>query len=130
MQGQGERSLGDLFSDLGNQVGTLVRREIDLAKVEASDRIGRIGRDAAMVAVGGAVVHAAMLVLLAAAVLALIDAGLDGWLAALIVAALVALIGALLVWRGLSAMREDSSRPSATVETMRENIEWAKEQTK
>jgi Mg/Co/Ni transporter MgtE len=130
MQGQSERSLGDLFGDLGNQVSTLVRRELDLAKVEVGDRVGRLGKDAAMVAVGGAVIHAAVLVLLAAAVLALIDAGWDGWLAALLVAVVVGVLGALLVWRGLAAMREDSSRPSATVETMRENIEWAKEQTK
>ena len=79
MTEQREKPLGDLLGDLGRQVGTLVRREMDLARVELTDRASRLGRDTAMVAAGGAILHGALLVLLAAAVLGLMAAGLDGW---------------------------------------------------
>jgi hypothetical protein len=130
MNEQRERPLGELFGDLGRQVGTLVRRELDLAKVELGDRASRLGRDTAMVAAGGAILHGALLVLLAAAVLGLIAAGLDGWLAALIVGVVVAIVGAAVLRAGVGAIQRDGSRPSETIETMRDNIEWAKEQTK
>ena len=130
MPEENDRSLGDLFGDLGRQVGTLVRRELDLARVELNDRATRIGRDLATVAAGGAVLHGAVLVLLAAAVFGLIELGLEAWLAASIVGIVVGVAGAILLRAGLKAMRSDSSAPSATIETMRDNVEWAKEQTK
>ncbi|HEX6655568.1 MAG TPA: phage holin family protein [Candidatus Limnocylindria bacterium] len=130
MDDRSDRPLGELFGDLGRQVGSLVRRELDLARVEATERAGRFGRDAAMVAIGGAVLHGALLVLLAAAVLVLIQLGLDPWLAAVIVAVVVGIVGALVLRGGIAAMREASARPSPTAESMRENVEWAKEQAK
>ena len=130
MEERSERPLGELLGDLGRQVGSLVRRELDLAKVEASERASQLGRDAALVAIGGAVLHGALLVLLAAAVLLLIQLGLDPWLAALVTAVLVAVIGAIVVRSGIAAMRETSARQSPTVESVRENVEWAKEQAK
>ena len=130
MNDQRDRPLGELFSDLGRQVSTLVRREMDLARVELGDRASRLGRDSAMAAAGGAILHGAVLVLLAAAVLGLMEAGVDGWLAALIVGVVVGVIGAVVLRSGVAAIQRDGAQPSRTVESMRDNIEWAKEQTK
>jgi len=130
MDNRSDRPLGELFGDLGRQVGSLVRRELDLAKVEASERASQLGRDAAMVAVGGAVLHGALLVLLVAAVLVLIQLGLDPWLAALVIAVVVGIAGALILRSGIAAMRDASTRPSPTADTVRDNVEWAKEQAK
>lgn len=130
MEDRTERPLGALFGDLGRQVGTLVRRELDLAKVEASERATQLGKDAAMLAIGGAVLHGALLVLLAAAVLLLVQLGLDPWLAALFVGVVVAGVGGLLLRSGIAAMRESSARRSPTAESVRDNVEWAKEQAK
>jgi hypothetical protein len=80
-----ERSLGQLFGDLSRQLSTLVRQEIDLARTEVTTKAGAASRDVAMIGAGGALAYAGLLVLLAAVVLLLIEAGLDEWLAALIV---------------------------------------------
>ena len=83
------RGIGDLLGDLGRHVSTLVRKEIDLARVEVTSSVGRLSRGAAMAGAGGAVLYAGLLVLLLAIVLGLIQAGIDAWLAALIVAVVV-----------------------------------------
>src|SRR5688500_20246716 len=82
-----DRSLGQLFGDLTRQLGTLVRKEIELARTEMTTRVTTVGRDAAMLGAGGALAYAALLVALIAVALLLIDIGLTPWLAFLIVAA-------------------------------------------
>lgn len=53
MSGHDEsRSIGELLGDLGRQVGTLVRRELDLARTEVSSSVGRLSRDAGLVGSG------------------------------------------------------------------------------
>ena len=124
------RGIGDLLGDLGRQVSTLVRKEIDLAKVEVTSGVGRMSRGAAMAVAGGLLAYAGLLVLLGAIVLALIDAGLDPWLAALIVAAVVLVIGGVIVSMGVKGIREANPAPTETAETVRENVEFVKEQLK
>lgn len=127
MQAQENRPLGELFGNLGKQLSTLIRQEIQLAKTELSAKAGSVGRDAASVVAGGLIAYAGLLVLLAAAVLVLVQLGLDAWLAALIVGVVVAASGAFLVQRGLAAIRSTDLAPHETVETMKDNIEAIKE---
>jgi xanthine/uracil permease len=127
---QSGRGIGDLLGDLGRQVSTLVRREIDLARVELTSSIRQMGTAAGMTAIGGAVAYAGVLVLLLAAVLGLIAAGVEPWLAALIVAVVVLAIGAALVSVGMNRMKGTDLAPKQTVETVRENVEFVKEQMK
>jgi len=68
-----------------------------------------------------------LLALLAAVVLGLVQAGLDPWLAAAIVAAVVLIIGAVVVSIGLKAIRESNIAPTRTAETVKENVEYIKE---
>ena len=124
------RGVGDLLGDLGRQVSTLVRKEIDLARVELTSNIRRFSRGAAMVAAGGVVLYAGLLVLLAAIVFALIAAGLDGWLAALIVAIVTLAIGGGLLWMGVKQIQNTEMAPKQTAETVQENVEFVKEQMK
>ena len=124
------RGVGDLLGDLGRQVSTLVRKEIDLARVELTSNIRRFTRGAAMVAAGGVVLYAGLLVLLAAIVFALIAAGLDGWLAALIVAVVTLAIGGGLLWMGVKQIQNTEMAPKQTAETVQENVEFVKEQMK
>jgi VIT1/CCC1 family predicted Fe2+/Mn2+ transporter len=124
------RGIGDLLGDLGRQVSTLVRKEIDLARVEVTSSVGRMSRGAAMAGAGGAIAYAGLLFLLGAIVLALIDAGLDAWLAALIVAAVVLVIGGVVASIGVKQMQSTDMAPKQTVETVRENVEFVKEQMK
>jgi Putative Actinobacterial Holin-X, holin superfamily III len=124
------RGIGELLGDLGRQVSTLVRREIDLARVEITSSIGHLGKGAATAGIGGAIVYAGVLVLLASIVLGLIEAGLDGWLAALIVAVAALAIGGFVTWLGTRQIREVNLAPAQTAETVRENVEFVKEQIK
>ena len=124
------RGIGDLLGDLGRQVSTLVRKEIDLARVEVTSSVGRMSRGAAMAGAGGALLYAGLLVLLLAIVFGLIQAGLDAWLAALIVAVVVMAIGGVVTSMGVKQMQRTELAPKQTAETVRENVEFVKEQMK
>jgi putative superfamily III holin-X len=125
-----ERGIGDLLSDLGQQVSTLVRKEIDLARVEVTSSVGRASRGAAIAGTGGLLVYAGLLVLLAAAVLGLIEAGVDGWLAALIVGIVVVAVGAVVAYLGVEQVRTTQIAPRQTAETVKDNVEFVKETMK
>jgi tetrahydromethanopterin S-methyltransferase subunit G len=125
-----ERSLGELFGDLARETGTLVRQEVQLAKTEMSQNASRVGRDIGFLAVGGLVAYAGVLGILAAIILGLVAAGLEPWLAALIVGVVVTLAGYLLVRRGLDALKHQELAPRQTVESLKEDAQWAKQQIK
>ena len=122
-----ERSLGELFGDLTNQLTTLVRQEIALARTETMDRATAVGRDAGLIGAGGALVYAGLLVLLAAVVLLLIDAGLDPWVAALIVGLLTALVGGGLAMAGRNRLQSADLTPRQTIKSLKDDADWAKE---
>lgn len=128
MSEKDERTLGELFAELSRETATLVRKEVELARVEMSAKAALVGRHVAYIAVGGAVAYAGVLVLAAALVMLLELAGLTWWASALIVGIGVALIGYLFVQRGISALQKDSLAPTETIETMKENAAWAKGQ--
>ncbi|MDQ3700848.1 MAG: phage holin family protein, partial [Chloroflexota bacterium] len=109
-----DRSLGELFTELARETGTLVRQEVQLATTEMTHKASRAARDVGFLAVGGLVAYAGVLALLAAVVLGLAAAGFQPWLAALIVGIVVAVIGYALVQRGLSALKRESLAPRQT----------------
>jgi len=123
-----DRSLGELFADLAEDTSQLVRQEMRLAGEEIRERTGRVGRDIALAVAGGVLLHACLLVLLAAVVLILGDLGLDWWQAALVVAVVVGLVGYLLVKRATSAIKRADILPRRTIQHLKEDQEWLKEQ--
>jgi len=123
-----ERSLGDLFSDLSRETTTLVRKEVQLAKAELTQSATEAARGIGMLVAGGAVAYAGLLFLLLAIVFGLIEAGWDAWLSALVVGLVVAAIGAVLVLRARESLKPANLAPRRTVETLKEDQEWAKEQ--
>jgi hypothetical protein len=125
-----ERSLGQLFGDLSRQLGTLVRKEIELARTEMTTRATAVSRDAAMVGIGGAALYAAFLAAMFAVVLLLIDAGLTPWVSALLVALVVGIVGGALVARGRTGLVQTDVAPQQTIETLKEDAQWAKERIK
>ena len=119
-----ERSLGELLTELSRETSALVRKEVELATTEMSAKLKTAGTHAGIVAAGGALAHAGLLVLLAAIVIALAELGMPTWLAALIVAATVMIGGYVLVNQGLAKMRRTSFTPVQTMETLKENVTW------
>jgi xanthine/uracil permease len=123
-----DRSLGELFADLARDTGVLVRQEVGLATTELTHKATRAGRELATVAVGGLVAYAGLLAILAAIIISLAAAGLPWWLAALVVGVVVALIGGALVQRGLAALKHADLAPGQTMQTLKEDTQWAKDQ--
>jgi len=125
-----DRSLGELFSELTRETTTLVRQEVALAKAEVSQKASAVGKDVGFLAAGGIVLYAGFLALIAALIIGLGQAGVTWWLSALIVGIVVALIGGVLVYQGLNDLKKTTLAPQQTVESIKEDAQWAKDQTK
>jgi hypothetical protein len=123
------KPLGDLFSDLASEMSNLVRQEVALAKVEVSQKAKYVGRNVGYLVVGGAVAYAAMLAVIAAIIM-LLDKVMPNWGAALLVGVLVGGVGWLLIGKALSALQQADMTPRQTVETLKEDATWMKQQIK
>lgn len=121
-----ERSLGDLFAELSRETTTLVRQEINLATTEMGQKATRAGKDVGFLAIGGAVVYAGALAIIAAIILALGQAGVPWWLAALIVGVVVAVVGYVLIRRGLDNLKREDMVPRQTIDTLKGDIDALK----
>jgi hypothetical protein len=124
-----DRPLRELFTDLGQQITTLLRQEWQLARAELGQKAGEIGKDIVFLALGGAIVYAGFLAILAAIIIALATAGLPWWAAALIVGVVVAGAGALLLQQGLAALRSHDFVPRQTIDTLRDDARWLRRET-
>jgi uncharacterized membrane protein YqjE len=123
-----ERPIGELVKDLSSQTSTLVRQEIELARAELEQKGKLAGKGAGML--GGAAV-AALLALgaLTAGLVALLDKATPTWVAALIVMALWAIVALVLAKAGQKALKSATPPAPQTVETVKEDIQWAKNPT-
>lgn len=122
-----DASLGQLFSELSEDMSTLIRQEIKLAKAETQETIGQGVNSVIFMVAGGVVLYAGLIVFLIAigAALALV---MDPWLAYGIVGVAVMLIGVVLLLSGRSKLQELSLTPEKTIETLKNDAQWAKEQ--
>ena len=123
-----ERPIGELVKDLSSQTSTLVRQEIELARAELQQKGKLAGKGAGLL--GGAVI-AALLALgaLTAGLVALLDEAMATWVAALIVMALWAIVALVLAKAGQKSLQKATPPVPQTVETVKEDIQWAKNPT-
>ena len=124
-----EQPIGELLKALSQETTTLVRQELELAKAEMTEKGKKAGVGAGLI--GGAGV-AGLLALgaLTACLVALLDTAMVTWLAALIVTVVWAAIAAVLALRGRDRVQEmGPAVPEQTIETVKEDVEWAKTQT-
>lgn len=124
----GVRSLGGLISNLTGQLTTLLRKEIELAKVEMAQKASAAARDAILMAFGGALLYAGFLVLLATAVIGF-AIWIPLWLSALIVSVAVLCAGAIFLLVGKSRLQKKDIIPTQTIISLKENKQWIKRQT-
>jgi len=124
-----EKSLGDLFADLTRESSNLVRQEVNLAKAELTQKATKVGKDAAVIAAGAFVAYAGALVLFAAIILMLVElAKMPAWGAALLVSVVALVGGGLLAMSGLNALKKIDPTPHNTIDTLKEDAKWAKQQ--
>lgn len=132
-----DRSLGDLIRELGSESSRLVQQEVSLAKAEMREKVNVYERNAARIAIGGALLLGAVLVLVIAvnrALTALLHQfmaiELAVWVAPLILAVVFGLIGWSMVRGGQRAIKEEGVMPQQTMETLRQEKDWVKREVR
>ena len=132
-----ERSLGDLFSELTKETSTLVRQEVALAQSELTRKAVVIGTQIGSVVVGGVIGLLATLSLLAALIIGLgqlihrlanVTEMTGAWISALIIGLIIAGIAAYLITSALAKLRATTITPRQTVESLKEDAQWLKDQ--
>jgi len=124
-----EASVSDLISGLVNDAQLLVHREIDLAKREVAIEVDKVKQGAVALGAGaglaiiGALLLGQMLVYLVQDL-----TGLSLWVSYLIVGAIFAIGGGILLMQGIKRMKDVDPMPRETIESVKEDIQWIKEQ--
>lgn len=129
MSGNGDRSFSDILDDIIGNIQGIIRSEVRLAKAEMQEESIKAGKAAAIAVSGALLALYALGFLLLACVYAL-EIALAPWLAALIVTILVGVIAAVLLKVGVKRMKRVDPRPDKTIRSIRENLEWAKNQAR
>ena len=122
-----ERSLGELFTELTDEVRMLFRQEVALARTEVSSKVSHLSRDAIRIGIGAAVAFVGFQALVAAGIVAL-DLIIPLWLSALIVGALLAIVGYVLIQQGMNDVRQRGVTPTQTIDSLKEDREWLQNQ--
>jgi uncharacterized membrane protein YqjE len=125
-----DQSIGELLKQLSEQTATLVRQELDLARVEMQQKGKRAGVGIGLIGAGGVLALAAVGALTATLILVLAE-WMDAWIAALIVTLAYAAGAAVLALQGKEKVGEATPPvPEQTIETVKEDVQWAKSQVK
>ena len=125
-----EKPIGELLRDLSQQTTTLVRQELDLAKAEVAQKGQKAGKGAGLFGGAGVIGFLALAAFTFALIMA-IDKATPNWVAGLIVAAVYGAIAGFLALQGKNKLQEATPpAPEQTVETLKEDVEWAKTQTR
>ena len=121
-----DQSFGELFKQLSQQTSTLVRQEVELARTALKEKGRSAGPGAGMMGAGGLLGLGAFGAL-TAMLIVLLDLWVDAWLACLIVTAVYAVVGAILVMAGKRRVQAVGPPvPEQTIETLKEDVRWAK----
>jgi len=119
------RSTADLLRDVSQDARELVRAEVALAKLEVSNAIkARVIGVAALASAGLMALY--ILFWLTFALYAGLSNAMTPWLAALVTALILILITIPAVVIGVRKLQRPPMRPEATIETIEENVAWAK----
>lgn len=120
-----DRSLGEIVGDLTRDLGTLLKQEVELAKVEIKQEATKAGKGAGMLAGAGVAGHL-VLVFLSLFLMFLLGMAMDLAWAALIVTVLWAVVAGVLAAIGRSTLRRVDPKLETTTDTLKEDARWAK----
>lgn len=129
------RTIGSLLRELFDEARDLFRQEVALAKTEATEKASLLGKNVAFIAAGGLVAFAGTLFILAALSVLLSwllrNAGLSPematFLGPLVVGLVVAIVGYILVHKGLKTLKDGSLKPERTIQSIKEDKQWTQE---
>ena len=123
-----ETSIGEMIGNISNDLSTLFRQEVELAKVEVKEEAAKAGKAAGMLGAAGYAGHLTVVLLSFALVFGLSNVMDAGW-AALIVAAIWGIVAAVLFVNGRKKMKTVDPVPHRTVDTLKEDAQWLKNPT-
>jgi hypothetical protein len=127
-------SVGELVGQVTSDLSTLMRQELELAKAEIKAEVSKGGKAAGILGGAGGAGYFALLFLSLTIALALGELFGEGLgalaLGALVVTVLYGIAAALLYLRGRREMQNVSPAPTQTVETLKEDVQWAKARNK
>ena len=125
----GDRSISSVLRDIVGNVQDIVRSELRLEKIEIGEEITKAKAAGILLALGAAAGFlAAVFVLLA--VLFGLTLVIPNWAAALTVAVIMGVAAAVMSYSGRKLLRKVHPIPKHTVDTVKENLQWAKQHTK
>ncbi|NPC95775.1 phage holin family protein [Nocardioides sp. zg-DK7169] len=121
---RGERSLGDIVSDVTSDISTLVKQELELAKTELKQEMAQAGKGAGLLGGAGVAGHL-LLIWVSVTLTVVLDSWMPLWVAALIVTVLWAVVAAVLAVVGRKALKESNPQLPTTQRTLKEDAQWA-----
>lgn len=125
-----EQPIPELLKQLASETTTLVRQELELAKAEMKEKGRKAGPGVGLIGAAGGVALLAGGAMTAFLILAL-DGFMPNWLAALIVTVGYGVIAGVLYVQGKEKVDDAGSpAPRQTIETVKEDVEWAKHPTR
>ena len=129
MEYRGERSFSEVVESIVGNVQTIIRSEIQLAKTEVKEETTKAARATGILAAGSLLgVYAGGFLLLT--VVRALENVTAPWLASLIVAVLAGVAALIAINAGRTRMKHVHPAPDKTIKTVKENVEWVKDQTK
>ena len=124
---QGDKPVGELLADMTSQVSTLMRKEVEMAMIELKDEIKQAAKVGGMLS--GAALSGYLAMLFGSfAVAWFLDRKLPRPLAFGLVATMHGAAAATLLNVGHQKAKEVDLAPTETIETLKDNVEWAKAQ--
>lgn len=124
-----EPSLGQLVSDASESLSTIIRGEIELAKLELKSSVKNGGVGVGMFAAAGVLLVFSLTFGLIALAEGFIAMGLYRWLGYLIVFVLLLLIIGALVFLGVKKVKRVKA-PQRTIDTSRDTVAYLKSHPK
>ena len=122
-------SVGQLVGQVTTDLSTLMRQEFELAKAELTAEAKKAGKGAGTLGAAGFLGYLAA-IFASLTLMFLLDLVMPLWAAALIVTALYGLIAFVLFNQGKKQLKTVDPTPRQTVETLKEDVQWAKDQTR
>jgi uncharacterized membrane protein YqjE len=118
-----QRTLAQLFSDLTHESSELVRKEVELAKLELAESVSELKTGIASMMISVPVLFAGLLCVVFAGVLALDEALHRPWLSALLVGVALMAAGAIALLGGRAKLARTDVKPQRSVASLRDDKE-------
>ena len=124
-----DRSFQDILQDIFKRLEQIVRDEIKLARTELAAEAVQAARAGALVGAGAVTAFLGAWFLLLTCVYALAIV-LPMWAAALVIGGGVTILGGITLAAGVERLRKVRATPPQTTDSMKENVQWTREQFK